>query len=65
MDTATRKGSATDRNETKDFFVAEKLRTRTEKDYLMHLAEKPVMLEMEIEENEPISSAFYTNKLIS
>ena len=65
-DTATRKGSASDRNETtKDFFVAEKLKTRTEKDYLMHLAEKPVMQEMEIEGNEPISSAFYINKQIT
>lgn len=35
-----------ERQKSKDYFRAEKLRTRTEKDYLMHLAEKPVMMEL-------------------
>ena len=34
------------RRESKEFFKAERLKTRTEKDYLMHLAEKPVMIEL-------------------
>lgn len=35
-----------ERAESKDYFKADKLKTRTEKDYLIHLAEKPVMAEM-------------------
>ena len=52
---------ATDRdnNDSKEFFKADRLRTRTEKDYLMHLAEKPVMLEMEAAGLEPVPSQFH------
>ena len=32
---------------SKSFFEPEKLKTKMEKDYLMHLAEKPVMMELE------------------
>ena len=35
---------------SKDFFVADKLKTRVEKEYLMSLAERPVMVD--IKENE-------------
>ena len=38
----------------KDFFRAERLKTKTEKDYLMSLAQRPVMENMEVEDTEYI-----------
>ena len=50
---ATRGGSGNseiNRRYSKDYFRAERLKTKTEKDYLMHLAEKPVMAETSTDE---------------
>lgn len=41
-DSQLKKGKA-----SKDFFEPEKLKTKTEKDYLMHLAANPVLMELE------------------
>jgi len=54
-----RKGTA-DSQKGKEFFKAESLKTKTEKDYLMTLAEKPIqveLLEMNEDENTRVAAA--------
>jgi len=54
-----RKGTA-DSQKGKEFYKAESLKTKTEKDYLMTLAEKPIqveLLEMNEDENTRVAAA--------
>jgi len=56
---AARKGTA-DSIKGKEFFKAESLKTKTEKDYLMTLAEKPIqveLIEMNEDENTRVAAA--------